>query len=141
MTLMPAGVSFGEAAAVCDGAILALTYLRRSTVGREQRILVYGASGSIGTAAVQLAKHFGADVTAVCATDNIEVVRSLGADHVIDYTEQDFTRNGETYDLVSTRSANSPSSDADTRWNRTGSTPQPTSGRWPRTRSWRWSPS
>ena len=97
---MPTGVTFDEAAAVCDGAILALTYLRRADLRRGQRILVYGASGSIGTAGVQLAKHFGADVTAVCTTENVEIVRSLGADHVIDYTEEDFTRNGETYDVV-----------------------------------------
>ena len=95
----PAGMGFEEAAAVCDGAIIALACLQgRPLQGRS--IVVYGASGSIGTAAVQLAKHFGAHVTAVCNTKNLELVRSLGADDVIDYTQEDFTKNGETYDVV-----------------------------------------
>ena len=96
----PSGMSFEEAAAVCDGAIIALTCLRKAGLQRGQSILVYGASGSIGTAGVQLAKHFGARVTAVCNTKNVELVRSLGADEVVDYTREDFTRNGETYDIV-----------------------------------------
>ena len=96
----PAGMSFEEAAAVCDGAIIALTCLRKAGLQRGQSIVVYGASGSIGTAGVQLAKHFGARVTAVCNTKNVELVRSLGADEVVDYTREDFTRNGETYDIV-----------------------------------------
>ncbi len=97
---MPAGVTFEEAAAACDGAINALTSLRRVGLRAGQRILVYGASGSIGTAAVQLSRDFGADVTAVCNTKNVELVRSLGADRVIDYTREDFTKNGETYDVI-----------------------------------------
>ena len=97
---MPAGMSFEEAAAVCDGAILALMGMRPSGVRQGQTILIYGASGSIGTAGVQLAKYFGADVTAVCSTKNLELVKSLGADRVIDYTEEDFTKNGETYDVI-----------------------------------------
>ncbi len=97
---MPAGVTFDEAAAVCDGAILALNALRPADLRRGQRILVYGASGSIGTAAVQLARHFGADVTAVCSTKDVELVRSLGADEVIDYTQDDFTKHGRTYDAI-----------------------------------------
>ena len=97
---MPNGVSFEEAAAVCDGAILALKCLRSADLQKGQRILVYGASGSIGTAGVQLAKYFGADVTAVCSTKNLEIVRSIGADRVIDYTKEDFTKNGETYDVI-----------------------------------------
>jgi len=97
---MPAGVSFEEAAAVCDGPILALKCLRSGGVQKGQRILVYGASGSIGTAGVQLAKYFGADVTGVCNTKNLDLVRSLGADSVIDHTQSDFTRNGETYDAI-----------------------------------------
>ena len=97
---MPAGVSFEEAAAVCDGPILALKCLRSGGVQKGQRILVYGASGSIGTAGVQLAKYFGADVTGVCNTKNLDLVRSLGADSVIDHTQSDFTRTGETYDAI-----------------------------------------
>jgi len=96
----PAGMSFEEAAAVCDGGIIALTCLRKANLQAGQSIVVYGASGSIGTAGVQLAKHFGARVTAVCNTKNLELVRSLGADEVVDYTREDFTRNGETYDVV-----------------------------------------
>jgi NADPH:quinone reductase-like Zn-dependent oxidoreductase len=96
----PPGMTFEEAAAVCDGAIQALAYLRRAQVGKGTRILVYGASGSCGTAAVQLARHFGAHVTAVCNTKNVELVRSLGADEVIDYLEEDFTKNGQTYDVI-----------------------------------------
>ena len=82
----PAGMTFEEAAAVCDGAIIALACLRKADLREGRSILVYGASGSIGTAAVQLAKHFGAHVTAVCNTKNVELVSSLGADEVIDYT-------------------------------------------------------
>ncbi len=96
----PTNMTFDEAAAVCDGAILALECLRRADLRSGQRILIYGASGSIGTAGVQLAKHFGAEVTAVCNTKNVETVRSLAADKVIDYTREDFTRNGETYDVI-----------------------------------------
>ncbi len=96
----PDGLSFVEAAAIPDGALSALTCLRRAGVKPGQKLLVYGASGSIGTAGVQLARHFGADVTAVCNTKNVELVRSLGADRVLDYTQEDFTRNGETYDVV-----------------------------------------
>ena len=100
LALKPAGMSFEEAAAVCDGGIIALTCLRKANLQAGQSIVVYGASGSIGTAGVQLAKHFGARVTAVCNTKNLELVRSLGADEVVDYTREDFTRNGETYDVV-----------------------------------------
>ena len=96
----PAGIGFEEAAAAPDGAIIALACLRKTELREGQTILIYGASGSIGTAAVQLAKHFGAHVTAVCNTKNLELVRSLGADVVIDYLQEDFTRNGETYDAV-----------------------------------------
>ena len=85
---------------MCDGAILAMTCLTWPDLRAGQRILIYGASGSIGTAAVQLAKHIGAHVTAVCNTANVEVVRSLGADEVIDYTVEDFAANGQTYDVV-----------------------------------------
>jgi NADPH:quinone reductase-like Zn-dependent oxidoreductase len=97
---MPTGTTFEEAAAVCDGAILALNALRPADLQVGQRILIYGASGSIGTAGVQLARYFGADVTAVCATKNFELVKALGADEVIDYTQEDFTTNGQTYDVI-----------------------------------------
>jgi NADPH:quinone reductase-like Zn-dependent oxidoreductase len=100
LALKPASMSFAEAASVCDGAILALTCLRWTRVGDGQRVLVYGASGSIGTAAVQLAKVLGAEVTAVCSTPNVELVRSLGADEVIDYTREDFVRPRDAYDVV-----------------------------------------
>jgi NADPH:quinone reductase-like Zn-dependent oxidoreductase len=97
---MPTGVTFEEAAAVCDGAALALACLRKAGDLDGRSILVYGASGSVGTAAVQLAKHFGAHVTAVCNTKNVELVRSLGADEVVDYLREDFTKDGQTYDVV-----------------------------------------
>jgi NADPH:quinone reductase-like Zn-dependent oxidoreductase len=96
----PAGMTFEEAAAVCDGAALALACLRKANVREGQSIVVYGATGSVGTAAVQLAKYFGANVTAVGNTKNVELVRSLGADEVIDYTREDFTKNDKKYDVV-----------------------------------------
>ena len=96
----PAGMTFEQAAAVCDGAALALACLRNAELRNGRSILVYGASGSVGTAAVQLARHFGAHVTAVCNTENLELVKSLGADEVVDYTREDFTKNGKTYDVV-----------------------------------------
>jgi NADPH:quinone reductase-like Zn-dependent oxidoreductase len=97
---MPANMSFEEAAAVCDGALNALWCLRGGGLRQGQRALIYGASGSIGTAAVQVAKFFGASVTAVCSAKNVELVRSLGADQVMDYTREDFTQNGQTYDVI-----------------------------------------
>jgi NADPH:quinone reductase-like Zn-dependent oxidoreductase len=97
---MPAGLRFEEAGAICDGALLTLNCLRPAGSLEGKRILVYGASGSMGTAGVQLAKHFGAHVTAVCNTKNVDLVRSLGADEVIDYLHDDFTKNGETYDVI-----------------------------------------
>jgi NADPH:quinone reductase-like Zn-dependent oxidoreductase len=97
---MPDGISFQEAAAIYDGALLAQMNLRRARLRSGQRVLIYGASGSIGTAAVQLAAALGAHTTAVCNTRNVEVVKGLGADQVIDYTEQDFTENGQMYDII-----------------------------------------
>ena len=97
---LPDGMTYEEAAAVSDGAILALNALRPVKIGPGTRILVYGASGSIGTAGVQLAKHFGAEVTAVCDTQHVELVRSLGADEVVDYTKEDFRENGVEYDVI-----------------------------------------
>jgi NADPH:quinone reductase-like Zn-dependent oxidoreductase len=96
----PNGMTFEEAAAVCDGASLALACLRKVELRPGRSILIYGASGSVGTAGVQLAKYFGADVTAVCNTKNLALARSLGADQVVDYTQEDFTKNGKTYDVI-----------------------------------------
>ncbi len=96
----PAGMSFEEAAAVCDGAAMAVTCLRPDDLQQGRSLLVYGASGSIGTAAVQLAAARGADVDAVCNTRNVELVRSLGANDVFDFLQEDFTRSGKTYDVV-----------------------------------------
>ena len=100
LALKPAGMTFEEAAAVTDGAVLALMCLEAAHIHKGQKMLIYGASGAIGTAGVQLAKYFEADVTAVCNTTNVELVRSLGADRVIDYTQEDFTKSGETYDVI-----------------------------------------
>jgi len=97
---MPAGIGFEEAAAVCDGAALALACLHKVQPLKGRSVLVYGATGSVGTATVQLARYFGADLTAVGNTKNLELVRSLGADRVIDYTQEDFTKNGATYDVI-----------------------------------------
>lgn len=98
---MPANLSFEEAAAVPESALVALRGLRdKGQVRTGQRVLVYGASGGIGAFAVQIAKHLGAEVTGVCSTRNVDLVRSLGADHVTDYTREDFTRSGQRYDLV-----------------------------------------
>jgi NADPH:quinone reductase-like Zn-dependent oxidoreductase len=97
---MPAGMSFEEAAPITDGALNALTCLTAADLRKGRRILIYGASGAIGTAGVQLARYFDADVTAVCSTKNLELVRSLGADRVIDYTKEDFTKNGQTYHVI-----------------------------------------
>jgi NADPH:quinone reductase-like Zn-dependent oxidoreductase len=100
LATMPANATAEEAAAVCDGAMLALSALKKLPIQQGQEVLINGASGSIGTAAAQLAKYYEADVTAVCSTKNVELVTGLGADEVIDYTEHDFTENGETYDII-----------------------------------------
>lgn len=96
----PANMTFAEAAAVCDGLMLALNYLGKIDLKSREKILIYGASGAIGTAGVQLAKYFGANVTAVCGAKGMDVVRSLGADSLIDYAQEDFTKNGQAYDYI-----------------------------------------
>ena len=97
---MPSGLTFEKAAPICDGALNAWLGLKMANLGPGRTILIYGASGAIGTAAVQLARHLGADITAVCGAKNLELARSLGADRVIDYMKEDFTKNGQTYDVI-----------------------------------------
>ena len=100
LTPKPTNMSFEEAAAVCDGLFLAYANIKKIDFTKSPKILVNGASGSIGSATLQLAKYYGAEVTAVCNTKNIELIHSLGADNVIDYTKEDFTQNGQVYDFV-----------------------------------------
>ena len=121
MAFKPAHVTFEEAAAgPATGGITALLNLRKAGVHSGQRILIYGASGSVGTFAVQLAKDAGAYVTGVCSAANLDMVKCLGADEVIDYTQEDFTRNGETYDLVFDAVGKLPSSLGKKALNKTG---------------------
>ena len=120
ITTMPSNISYEEAAAIPFGTITSLHFLKKGNIKKGQKVLIYGASGSLGVAAVQLAKYFGAEVTGVCSTANVELVKSLGANHVIDYTKKNFADQNQTYDIIYDTVGKSPFFDCLKKLNKNG---------------------